>query len=101
MFMINKALLLHLRTQNRCLGSRIEPRRSSRVLQEFKKRFEGGFTRKGMSGLSASPFPSRQHQSPLILLCVSWYLEFTLSYRPLARLVKQQGWTMCHSGLFR
>src|SRR3954447_24419264 len=54
-----------------------------------------------MPRLSASPFKWRQHESQLILLCVSWYLEFTLSYRQLARLMKQQGWTVNHSSIFR
>jgi IS6 family transposase len=62
---------------------------------------ELGFKLKSMSRFSTSPFKWRQHKSQLILLCVSWYLEFTLSYRPLARLVKQQGWTVNPSSIFR
>jgi transposase, IS6 family len=71
------------------------------VLQELKESSALGFTLKSMARLSTSPFKWRQHKSQLILLCVSWYLEFTLSYRQLARLVKQQGWTVSHSSIFR
>jgi transposase-like protein len=36
-----------------------------------------------------------------MLLCVRWYLAFTLSYRQLERMLREQGWTVDHTSVFR
>ena len=50
---------------------------------------------------AANPFKWRQHKGRLILLCVRWYLAFTLSYRQLARMVQEHGWKVNHTSIFR
>src|SRR5262245_28442263 len=54
-----------------------------------------------MAHSSANPFKWRQHKGKLILLCVRWYLAFTLSYRQLARMVQEHGWKVNHTSIFR
>src|SRR3982750_1264062 len=54
--------------------------------------------------MSRSPqnvFKGRQYQGQLILLSVRWYLTFTLSYRQLARMLREQGWAVDHTSVFR
>jgi transposase, IS6 family len=50
---------------------------------------------------ATNPFKWRQHKGRLILLCVRWYLTFTLSYRQLARMVQEHGWKVNHTSIFR
>jgi transposase, IS6 family len=50
---------------------------------------------------AGNPFKWRQHKGRLILLCVRWYLAFTLSYRQLARMVHEHGWKVNHTSIFR
>src|SRR5215204_5592798 len=54
-----------------------------------------------MAQSSANPFKWRQHKGKLILLCVRWYLAFTLSYRQLARMIQEHGWRVNHTSIFR
>lgn len=54
-----------------------------------------------MAHSSGNPFKWRQHKGKLILLCVRWYLAFTLSYRQLARMVQEHGWKVNHTSIFR
>ena len=54
-----------------------------------------------MSRSLPNVFKWRQYQGQLILLGVRWYLAYTLSYRQLARLLREQGWTVDHTRLFR
>jgi transposase, IS6 family len=54
-----------------------------------------------MAHSSANPFKWRQHKGKLIILCVRWYLAFTLSYRQLARMVQEHGWKVNHTSIFR
>jgi transposase, IS6 family len=54
-----------------------------------------------MAYKAANPFKWRQHKGRLILLCVRWYLAFTLSYRQLARMVHEHGWKVDHTSIFR
>jgi transposase-like protein len=46
-------------------------------------------------------FKWRCYQGQLILLSVRWYLRFTLSYRQLARMWREQGWTVDHTTVYR
>jgi IS6 family transposase len=46
-------------------------------------------------------FQMAQYEGKLILLCVCWYLAFTLSYRPLERMLREQGWSVDHTSVFR
>src|SRR4030095_378313 len=54
-----------------------------------------------MAHSSANLFKWRQHKGKLIVLCVRWYLTFTLSYRQLARMVQEHGWKVNHTSIFR
>lgn len=54
-----------------------------------------------MAHSTANPFKWRQHKGRLILLCVRWYLAFTLSYRQLARMIQEHGWRVDHTSIFR
>jgi transposase-like protein len=40
-------------------------------------------------------------QGQLILLSVRWYLTYTLSYRQLERMLREQGWAVDHTSVFR
>ena len=46
-------------------------------------------------------FKWRRYQGQLILLSVRWYLSFTLSYRQLERMLREQGWSVDHTSVFR
>jgi transposase, IS6 family len=46
-------------------------------------------------------FKWRRYQGQLILLSVRWYLSFTLSYRQLERMLREQGWSVDHTSIFR
>jgi len=54
-----------------------------------------------MSRFSGNPFKWRQYKGKLILLCVRWYLAYTLSYRQLARMLQEHGWKVDHTSIFR
>jgi transposase, IS6 family len=46
-------------------------------------------------------FKWRRYQGQLILLSVRWYLTYTLSDRQLERMLREQGWSVDHTSLFR
>jgi transposase, IS6 family len=46
-------------------------------------------------------FKWRRYQGQLILLSVRWYLTYTLSYRQLERMLREQGWSVDHTSIFR
>jgi IS6 family transposase len=46
-------------------------------------------------------FKWRRYQVQLILLSVRWYLTYTLSYRQLERILREQGWSVDHTSVFR
>jgi transposase-like protein len=46
-------------------------------------------------------FKWRRYQGQLILLSVRWYLTYTLSYRQLERMLREQGWSVDHTSVFR
>ena len=54
-----------------------------------------------MSRSTRDLFKWRQYKGQLILLCVRWYLAFTLSYRQLERMLREQGWSVDHTSIFR
>src|SRR5450631_2782269 len=47
------------------------------------------------------PFKWRHFQSEIILLCVRWYLRYTLSYRDLEEIMQERGLSVDHSTIFR
>jgi transposase, IS6 family len=54
-----------------------------------------------MSRSLKDDFKWRQYKGKLILLCVRWYLAFTLSSRQLEKMLREQGWTVDHTSIFR
>ena len=54
-----------------------------------------------MSQPAKNDFKWRRYQGQLILLSVRWYLTFTLSYRQLERMLREQGWAVDHTSVFR
>src|SRR3954447_9184515 len=54
-----------------------------------------------MSRSAKDLFKWRQYKGKLILLCVRWYLTFTLSYRQLEKMLREQGWAVDHTSVFR
>ena len=54
-----------------------------------------------MSRPTKDLFKWRRYRGQLILLCVRWYLAFTLSYRQLERMLREQGWAVDHTSVFR
>jgi transposase, IS6 family len=54
-----------------------------------------------MSRPRKDDFKWRQYKGKLILLCVRWYLAFTLSYRQLEKMLREQGWSVDHTSIFR
>ena len=54
-----------------------------------------------MSHTVKDVFKWRRYQGQLILLCVRRYLSFTLSYRQLERMLREQGWAVDHTSIFR
>ncbi len=54
-----------------------------------------------MSRPTKDLFKWRHYRGQLILLCVRWYLAFTLSYRQLEKMLREQGWPVDHTSVFR
>ena len=54
-----------------------------------------------MSQPAKNDFKWRRYQGQLILLSVRWYLTYTLSYRQLERMLREQGWAVHHTSIFR
>ncbi len=50
---------------------------------------------------SFKPFKWRHYQPEIILLCVRWYLRYTLSYRDLEEIMMERGLQIDHSTLNR
>ncbi|MCP4415191.1 MAG: IS6 family transposase, partial [Chloroflexi bacterium] len=48
-----------------------------------------------------SPFKWRHYQSEIILLCVRWYLRYSLSYRDIAKMMTERGLSVNHTTIFR
>ena len=49
----------------------------------------------------AKPFKWRHYQAEIILLCVRWYLRYSLSYRDLEEMMAKRGLTLDHSTIAR
>ena len=50
---------------------------------------------------SSSPFKWRHHEPGIILLCVRWYLRYQLSYRDLEEMLKERGFNIDHTTIYR
>ena len=50
---------------------------------------------------AAKPFKGRHYQAEIILLCVRWYLRYSLSYRDLEEMMTERGLTVDHSTIAR
>ncbi|EFH80807.1 IS6 family transposase [Ktedonobacter racemifer] len=47
------------------------------------------------------PFKWRHFEADLILLCVRWYLRYTLSYRDLEEMMRERGLSVDHTTIYR
>jgi transposase, IS6 family len=47
------------------------------------------------------PFKWRHFQSDIILLCVRWYLRYSLSYRNLEEMMRERGLYVDHTTIYR
>ena len=50
---------------------------------------------------TSTPFKWRHFQADMILLCVRWYLRYSLSYRDLEEMVLERGLHVDHSTNYR
>jgi IS6 family transposase len=48
-----------------------------------------------------NPFKWRHYEASVILLCVTWYLRYALSYRDLAEMMSERGLSIDHTTIFR
>lgn len=46
-------------------------------------------------------FKYRHYQAEIILLCVRWYLRYSLSYRDLEKMMAEQGLSVDHTTIYR
>src|SRR6266542_3533022 len=46
-------------------------------------------------------FKHRHYQSEIILLCVRWYLRYSLSYRDLEEIMAERGLSVDHTTIYR
>ena len=49
----------------------------------------------------SNPFKWRHYQGEIILLCVRWYLRYSLSYRDLEEMMRERGLSADHTTIFR
>lgn len=54
-----------------------------------------------MSNQSQNPFKWRHFQSVIILLCLRWYLRYSLSYRDLEEIMRERGLHVDHTTIYR
>ncbi len=54
-----------------------------------------------MSNQSQNPFKWRHFQSDIILLCIRWYLRYSLSYRDLEEMMLERGLHVDHTTIYR
>jgi transposase, IS6 family len=50
---------------------------------------------------TSTPFKWRHFQADIILLCVRWYLRYSLSYRDLEEMMAERGLTVDHTTIYR
>src|SRR6266849_10469442 len=48
-----------------------------------------------------SPFKWRHFEADIILLCVRWYLRYSLSYRDLEEMMRERGLHVDHTTIYR
>jgi transposase-like protein len=48
-----------------------------------------------------NPFKWRHFQPAIILLCVRWYLRYSLSYRDLEEMMAERGLSVVHTTIYR
>jgi len=48
-----------------------------------------------------NPFKWRHFEGTIILLCVRWYLRYSLSYRDLEEMMAERGLHVDHSTIYR
>ncbi len=48
-----------------------------------------------------NPFKWRHFEAEIILLCVRWYLRYSLSYRELEELMRERGLQVDHTTIYR
>ncbi len=48
-----------------------------------------------------SPFKWRHFEAEIILLCVRWYLRYSLSYRDLEEMMRERGLHVDHTTIYR
>ena len=48
-----------------------------------------------------NPFKWRHFQADIILLCVRWYLRYSLSYRDLEEIMLERGLNVDHTTMYR
>ena len=50
---------------------------------------------------TSTPFKWRHFEAEIILLCVRWYLRYSLSYRDLEEMMRERGLSVDHSTISR
>jgi len=50
---------------------------------------------------SDKPFKGRHSEGQIILLCVRWYLRYSLSYRDLKEMMAERGLGVDHTTIYR
>jgi IS6 family transposase len=48
-----------------------------------------------------NPFKWRHFEAEIILLCVRWYLRYSLSYRDLEEMMRERGLQVDHTTIYR
>jgi transposase, IS6 family len=48
-----------------------------------------------------SPFKWRHFEADIILLCVRWYVRYSLSYRDLEEMMRERGLHVDHTTIYR
>src|SRR5206468_1671211 len=48
-----------------------------------------------------NPFKWRHFEADIILLCVRWYLRYSLSYRDLEEMMRERGLSVDHTTMYR
>ncbi len=54
-----------------------------------------------MSSQNQNLFKWRHFQSDIILLCIRWYLRYSLSYRDLEEMMQERGLSVDHTTIYR
>src|SRR5438105_5392439 len=65
---------------------------SSASLQEYQRSFFMG---------NQNPFKWRHFESEIMLVCVRWYLRYSLSYRDLEEMMRERGMHVDHTTIYR